>query len=70
MASHADFTEQGTSKTVQAEDMDVHYHDVGSGDPIVLLHSYGPGTTGWITFHKILPAMCRFRIKQLLCFDY
>ena len=59
MASHADFTEQGTSKTVQAEGMDVHYHDVGSGDPIVLLHSYGPGTTGWITFHKILPALAQ-----------
>ena len=21
-----------------------------------MLHSYGPGTTGWITFHKVLPA--------------
>jgi pimeloyl-ACP methyl ester carboxylesterase len=36
--------------------MNVHYHDVGSGYPLVMLHSYGPGTTGWITFHKVLPA--------------
>ena len=59
MASPVEFSEQGTSKTVKAGGMDVHYHDVGSGDPIVLLHSYGPGTTGWITFHKILPAFAQ-----------
>ncbi|MCH7843828.1 MAG: alpha/beta fold hydrolase [Chloroflexi bacterium] len=59
MASQSDITEQGSSRTVRAGDIDVHYHDVGSGDPIVLLHSYGPGTTGWITFHKILPALAQ-----------
>jgi 2-hydroxy-6-oxonona-2,4-dienedioate hydrolase len=32
--------------------MRVHYHDVGSGEPVLFLHSYGPGTTAWITFHK------------------
>ncbi|MAF38801.1 MAG: alpha/beta hydrolase [Chloroflexi bacterium] len=57
MASQIKITEQETSRTVLAGDMNVHYHDVGSGDPLLLLHSYGPGTTGWITFHKILPAL-------------
>ena len=47
MASHTEITEQGTSKTIRAGEIDIHYHDVGSGDPLVLLHSYGPGTTGW-----------------------
>ena len=43
-------------------DMPVHYHDVGEGEPVVMLHSYGPGTTGWITFHKVLPAFAeRYR---------
>jgi pimeloyl-ACP methyl ester carboxylesterase len=32
--------------------MTVHYHDVGSGEPVLFLHSYGPGTTAWITFYK------------------
>ena len=59
MASKIDITEQGSSRTIRAGDMDVHYHDVGSGDPIILLHSYGPGTTGWITFHKILPELAK-----------
>jgi hypothetical protein len=25
---------------------------VGEGEPVLFLHSYGPGTTAWITFHK------------------
>ena len=57
MTSVAGLTEQGTSKTLQTADMNIHYHDVGAGDPLILLHSYGPGTTGWITFHKTLPML-------------
>src|SRR5437660_11956384 len=47
-------TESETSRTVQAGSMTVHYHDIGAGDPVLFLHSYGPGTTAWITFHKIV----------------
>jgi len=28
--------------------MTVQYHDVGKGEPVLFLHSYGPGTTAWI----------------------
>ena len=35
-------TEAGTSKTVAAGGMTVHYHDVGEGEPVLFLHSYGP----------------------------
>ena len=45
-------TEVGTSKTIAAGGMNVHYHHVGEGEPVLFLHSYGPGTTAWITFHK------------------
>jgi 2-hydroxy-6-oxonona-2,4-dienedioate hydrolase len=54
MTSTTELTEAGTSKTIQAGGMTVHYHEVGQGDPVLFLHSYGPGTTAWITFHKIL----------------
>src|ERR1700747_3340024 len=37
-------TEEGTSKTIAAGGR--------AGDPVLFLHSYGPGTTAWITFHK------------------
>src|SRR5437879_1576624 len=52
-------TESETSRTVQAGGMTVHYHDIGTGDPVLFLHSYGPGTTAWITFHKIVDALSR-----------
>src|SRR6266545_656300 len=45
-------TESETSRTVQAGGMTVHYHDIGTGEPVLFLHSYGPGTTAWITFQR------------------
>ena len=59
-------TEAGTSNTVAAGGMDVHYHDLGEGEPVLFLHSYGPGTTAWITFHKAVGALSQFaRDEQL-----
>jgi pimeloyl-ACP methyl ester carboxylesterase len=52
-------TEAGSSKTIAAGGMTVHYHDIGSGEPVLFLHSYGPGTTAWITFHKVVGALSR-----------
>ena len=52
-------TEAGTSKTVAGGGMNVHYHDVGSGEPVLFLHSYGPGTTAWITFHRVVSELSR-----------
>src|SRR3981081_4234624 len=50
-------TESETSRTVQAGGMTVHYHDIGTGDPVLFLHSYGPGPTAWIPFHKTVGAL-------------
>ena len=52
-------TEAGTSKTVEAGGTTIHYHDVGAGEPVLFLHSYGPGTTAWITFHKVIGELSR-----------
>lgn len=57
MATTAQLTEEGTSRTVQALGTTIHYHDIGSGDPLIMLHSYGPGSTAWITFHKNFPEL-------------
>ena len=51
-------TEEATRKTIAAG-MPIHYHDLGTGDPVVFLHSYGPGTTAWITFHKAVGELSR-----------
>jgi pimeloyl-ACP methyl ester carboxylesterase len=58
MASNG-LTEEGTSRTVEAGGMSVHYHDLGAGEPVLFLHSYGPGTTAWITFHKTVAVLSR-----------
>lgn len=52
-------TEEGTSKTIYAGGMNIHYHDIGKGEPLVMLHSYGPGSTAWITFFKNLPELSK-----------
>ena len=42
-------TEEETSRSfVDDKGMTVHYHDIGSGPPVVFLHPYGPGTTAWM----------------------
>tara|TARA_Y100001960_G_C14718811_1_gene851233 strand:+ start:418 stop:1341 length:924 start_codon:yes stop_codon:yes gene_type:complete len=50
-------SELETGKTLNFDDYDIHYHELGSGDPVLFLHSYGPGSTGWLTFHKVLGAL-------------
>lgn len=52
-------TEAGTSRTAEVEGTTVHYHEVGTGEPIIFLHSYGPGSNAWITWHKVLPYFSR-----------
>lgn len=47
-------TEEGTSKTIDAADMSVHYHDIGEGPPVIFLHSYGPGSTAWVTWSRVI----------------
>jgi 2-hydroxy-6-oxonona-2,4-dienedioate hydrolase len=46
----ADVTAESTSRFAQTDRYRVHYHDVGTGHPIVLLHGSGPGATGWSNF--------------------
>ena len=52
-------TEAETSRTVSAGGIPVHYHDIGTGEPVLFLHSYGPGTTAWITFHKVVGVLAQ-----------
>lgn len=40
-----------------------NYHDVGTGDPIVMLHGSGPGVTAWANWGKVFPLLSdRFRM--------
>src|SRR5262249_35095142 len=55
MTAVADITEESTSRWIEAGGMRTHYHDVGEGPPIIMLHAVGPGgVTAWITFRNVL----------------
>ncbi len=42
--------------TVRVGDLDIAYHEVGSGPPLLMLHGTGPGASGWSNFRLTAPA--------------
>jgi len=52
---------ESTSRRLDGE-YDLHYHEAGSGPPLVMLHGSGPGVSGWSNFRGNLPVLAgRFR---------
>src|SRR5262245_39557469 len=37
-------------KYVKAKDLKLHYHDFGTGYPVICIHGAGPGASGWSNF--------------------
>jgi 2-hydroxy-6-oxonona-2,4-dienedioate hydrolase len=59
-------TEEGTSRFVQTKKWRLHYHEVGEGHPVVLLHGSGPGASGWSNFRpNIGPLGQHFRALSI-----
>ena len=42
--------------TVRVDDLDISYHEIGSGPPLLMLHGTGPGASGWSNFRLTAPA--------------
>lgn len=58
-----DFTEEATSKFVDAGDLRIHYNEAGSGEPLLLIHGGGPGASGWSNYRRNVDALARdFRV--------
>ncbi|WAC54032.1 alpha/beta fold hydrolase [Gordonia sp. SL306] len=51
----AELTYETTSATTTIDGLDFHYHEAGSGRPLVMLHGSGPGVTAWSNFSRNLP---------------
>lgn len=51
----ANLTFEATSKWVDTRSFGLHYHEAGSGDPVVLIHGSGPGVSAWSNFRGNLP---------------
>ncbi|MCA3832991.1 MAG: alpha/beta fold hydrolase, partial [Burkholderia sp.] len=52
-------TQAQTSRTVRTRDWQLHYHEAGSGHPVILLHGSGPGATGWSNFSGNIEALAQ-----------
>ena len=42
---------------IQTGAFTTNYHDVGSGDPVLLIHGSGPGVTAWVNWRLVIPAL-------------
>lgn len=48
---------------VDAGGVRTHYHDAGTGDPVIMLHGSGPGVSAWANWRLNLPVLAnRFRM--------
>lgn len=48
---------------IQAAGIQTNYHDVGSGEPVLLIHGSGPGVSAWANWRLSLPALSnKFRV--------
>ncbi len=44
-------------QTIDAGGIVTHYHDAGTGDPVLLLHGSGPGVSAWANWSRNIPAL-------------
>ena len=42
--------EEPTGKFAKAGDVRIHYHEIGTGYPLICIHGAGPGATAWSNF--------------------
>jgi pimeloyl-ACP methyl ester carboxylesterase len=54
-------SEAASSRFVQLRALRIHYHDLGTGAPVIFLHGAGPGATGWGNFLPNIEAFAERR---------
>ena len=50
---------EAEGKYVKAKDLRVHYHEFGSGYPLICIHGAGPGASGWSNFKGNIEAFAK-----------
>ena len=49
--------------SIQAAGIVTNYHDVGSGEPVLLIHGSGPGVSAWANWRLTMPSLAEeFRV--------
>jgi 4,5:9,10-diseco-3-hydroxy-5,9,17-trioxoandrosta-1(10),2-diene-4-oate hydrolase len=46
--------------------LQIHYHEAGSGFPVIFLHGSGPGASGWSNFKRNYPVFARRGFRTIL----
>lgn len=51
------------SKSIRAAGIKTNYHDVGSGEPVFLIHGSGPGVSAFVNWRFTMPSLSeRYRV--------
>ncbi len=48
-----DLTDETTGKYAQAGPIRVYYNEAGAGRAVICTEGQGPGTSGWVVYHKV-----------------
>ena len=69
----ATISSEATGRTIDAAGVSTHYHEAGSGPPVLLLHGSGPGVSAWANWRLTMPGLARnYRViaPDLVGFGY
>jgi len=69
----ATISSEATGRTINAAGISTHYHEAGSGQPVLLLHGSGPGVSAWANWRLTIPALAQhYRViaPDLVGFGY
>jgi len=69
----ATISSAAAGRTIDAAGISTHYHEAGSGPPVLLLHGSGPGVSAWANWRLTMPALARnYRViaPDLVGFGY
>lgn len=61
------------AKSIALGNCSINVHDVGQGDPILLIHGSGPGVTAWANWRGVIPVLsqrARVVAPDMLGFGY
>ena len=47
------------AETIDVNGIATNYHDVGTGDPVLLIHGSGPGVSAWANWRGVLPELSK-----------
>jgi hypothetical protein len=52
-------TDPEIGSSINAAGITTNYHDMGDGDPVLLIHGSGPGVSAWANWRTVMPALSR-----------